>query len=459
MVRLIPIITIITPSTIVSKTRLQNATAPQPLPMLDLFASDAFGVNEYDLYSLTLSPELAGLSLAVAGGGTLIAPAAPAEAPTASYHLDFSAPQLKCKLPSPDYFGDLNDSCDTFPADSTFARYSLHSPMSPILYLAWSPSENDDIFTSAPMPDDPQKFVDIGTNSTSPSRIFVYLSPVSDRAPKCHLQFPICSIYNSTCSVDFHFSNGIVNKETISKARVSQGYSVDMWQSTSTSTSFRALMQAFGHIVNGAVMSNNYHGGIENEVNATSTLLLSTNLAQILQKDRLQTTDVERVPPSLEDLFFNITMSLSSNPQFTCVFLPNLTKGLFIMYQLICRSSKDESSSHEPNVTRTSSEQYYEYSPKTLFISYGIALLVSLICTGLAAFAIWDNGACFSSDFSTVMRTTAYCDIHDVMGEGDATGADRIPKGVARARVKLFTNTGGDEGFRLVKTGSMERRD
>ena len=87
------------------------------------------------------------------------------------------------------------------------------------------------------------------------------------------------------------------------------------------------------------------------------------------------------------------------------------------------------------NVTFVDYSSFYAYSPFTLWLSYGIAILVGLVPVVLGYMAIIDTSLSYSMSFSTVLRTTSHTVISATISSQDAVGQDPLPKHLARASV------------------------
>lgn len=77
----------------------------------------------------------------------------------------------------------------------------------------------------------------------------------------------------------------------------------------------------------------------------------------------------------------------------------------------------------------------YSYARFTLWLSYGLAILVAGLAVLIGLFCISLNGASFSHDFSTVLRTTRNAELSVEMKDEDNRGRDPLPKYLADAEV------------------------
>lgn len=79
----------------------------------------------------------------------------------------------------------------------------------------------------------------------------------------------------------------------------------------------------------------------------------------------------------------------------------------------------------------------YKYTAWHLWLAYGIGLLATAVILILGFIAIAANGGPYSTRFSTYLRTTLWSRIEEVLSEGSDTGADPLPRDVAREKVLL----------------------
>lgn len=85
----------------------------------------------------------------------------------------------------------------------------------------------------------------------------------------------------------------------------------------------------------------------------------------------------------------------------------------------------------------------YRYEPQDLWISYGAALVVTLVAAAVGLEAVWTNGASYSAKFSTsvrVVKNTGLDRMLDIMDNG----SDPRPKVLGEARMQI------DSGKRLL---------
>ena len=96
------------------------------------------------------------------------------------------------------------------------------------------------------------------------------------------------------------------------------------------------------------------------------------------------------------------------------------------------------------NVTFVDYYNVYEYSLYTLWLAYGIAILLAVIPIASGYLAIATTGLSYSAAFSTIMRTVRYAQTSTPIEIQDAGGQDPLPKHLKRATISF--EDGGEAG-------------
>ena len=328
--------------------RSRNVTTNLPVPQVNLnldgerfgrTQSQSGGPNQFNV-----NPSLQQNALASAGGGRLISPAAPPGAPNSSYQLNFFAPRLVCAPPTSDQLGP---SAFKHGMNGNQIFNMSITGGGPIHYLAFMPadrsgggcsgsdcdSESSDGAetgngTSFSDPAIPNPHAQLGGSAFFGD----YLDHLSMDSAKIFFAFyvnegytydyRVCSLWNASYSMDFVFYNGAADVNLMSQARSNLANPIstafDLIGSTTnedsqppaTNLSSAGLLSAYGRIVNGMIAST-----VQGDSNTQNTLIQSTNIAPFLgaatRENNIRASDM------LEPLFFNMTMSLFSNPYFT----------------------------------------------------------------------------------------------------------------------------------------------
>ncbi|KAI1302216.1 hypothetical protein F5Y03DRAFT_362063 [Xylaria venustula] len=132
------------------------------------------------------------------------------------------------------------------------------------------------------------------------------------------------------------------------------------------------------------------------------------------------------LPRAIEELFSNFTISLMSSD--------------------LLQSNLSSPFRPPPvNVTFTTLNSVYSYSPTSLWIAYGAAILASSLSLVVGIMAILPNSASYNSDFSTILRAAHGIMLSSPVQLQDINGASPLPKYLETAKVSWLI-PGDDEG-------------
>jgi hypothetical protein len=90
----------------------------------------------------------------------------------------------------------------------------------------------------------------------------------------------------------------------------------------------------------------------------------------------------------------------------------------------------------------------YVYRPRDLWLAYGISAAATFLCMGIGVYSMWQNGACYQTVFSTFLRVTKDGNLLRLIDPADS-GAEPLPKDLAKASVVLATSSTGKRGFSI----------
>ena len=82
----------------------------------------------------------------------------------------------------------------------------------------------------------------------------------------------------------------------------------------------------------------------------------------------------------------------------------------------------------------------YEYNLFELFVDYGLAFLLTLLCSTIGFYPFLVNGGSYRNVFSTSVRATNSCDFP--IEEND-TGIEPRPRSLGRAQVNIMPKSSG----------------
>lgn len=125
----------------------------------------------------------------------------------------------------------------------------------------------------------------------------------------------------------------------------------------------------------------------------------------------------------LEEMFFNITLSMASSKALTynetSPLAPPRTDVIYHVFGNV-----------------------YSYGSDKLWLAYGTAIGVTLLNVLVGLWAIVQTGASFTGNFSTIVRVAKNAVIEEDMREDRLPGRDPLPKRLAKAEIRLVEGEG-----------------
>ncbi|QDS72737.1 hypothetical protein FKW77_003922 [Venturia effusa] len=390
----------------------------------------------------------------------------PAPSPNSSYQIAFMGPALQCNAVEGAPRATLLQNTTKALNCSLEARHRKDKDACQYMqmYLAWAPGYSD---TSGRF-EAVNVLNNIGasreeTNGTACS-LFIATSPTIENSKPWDIVN--CSLYNASYHVTVDYTGGVQRLEVSRNITSSVGYfstldsigsateqeSTDVDPVTGENATlytdlnqfgYQAIMAAFGELLAGQISIDMYNAIGRFDINTNATSILATsltqtielfNLSQILEtcyggggflvcneeadNNVLNITAAPQgmisLPRAAEQLFENITLSLLSNNAFLSV----------------------PATSPTTKVTFNSPQNRYVYTWWRLVAPYISALVLSVLATAIGSWAMLANGMSYTQNFSTVLRTTRNAYMQDaVLHAMDSTGADPLPKHIAKAKV------------------------
>ncbi|KAL2060789.1 hypothetical protein VTL71DRAFT_8841 [Oculimacula yallundae] len=286
-----------------------------------------------------------------------------------------------------------------------------------------------------------------------------------------------CGLYNASYEVEFEFNNGAqsisVRKPTplngISFRESSTYFQLNAYRSSVPSQNataaasnlywtrralhqlaFQAIGQAINKRLVGLIQDTMYSGVIASNTEVLSSSLGSTpELGPFSTLQKASSDDPEapavdyshNVPlaQAVQDLSINVTLSLFSSPEFL--------QGARSMTSSMAPAALTNATN--TTVLNFSQDNIYVYTPRDLFISWGIAILYTLFAVLLGMLAIAQNGATYSNSFSTVVRSTRQMHQDSEILAAETSGADPLPAALA-TEVFTLKLKGRDQGYQKV---------
>ena len=312
-----------------------------------------------------------------------------------------------------------------------------------------------------------------------------------------------CQLFNSTYHVDFVYTDGtqqvsVSNSQAEASNAVTtanqvigptadqsnscptlsiSGAECGFDQNVLTTLSFQAIMDAFSQNLIGAI---SIEGGtyVDLALNV-NTSIMATSLINSADLDFLENYDVsiqgigaysdlqtelsafnnsevqgllnnykkvnnQSLAVALEELFQNTVVSMMSSPALQ----PNLSSI---------------SAPSPATVTFQKIQNIYVYAAWKLWLAYGIVIALTAIAVIVGLLAMYENGATYSNDFSTIFRVAKGAEVDVMIKAEDLDGKDPLPKYLADARISLAngtrlrtTNSSRAEGHPLAASDSKE---
>lgn len=401
--------------------------------------------------------------------------------PNATYQLEFKAPALHCQPMTVDATWGFNRAagCNFTKTRATPGETCGYN----VPYVAWVPERLSlvpfgnktvkggflplDTALEGLEPSQDYSKSYLGYYDDGPSSLFVATRNDS-RGGDTSWSVLNCSLFNASYTVHESSDSNSRSQSRLSEVRLlntvpftemtNHKFSELRNATDATLFSYQALMESFNRLLVGSMVSktNGFTGshywrgsGMRSQnLNVMSTLLAFSNeLVRFLSESRTTGYDplpqdplwsvVERTDndlitlpnEALESPSYNQSLALGIEELFH-----NMTLALFSDARFL----RD---SEEPvNITVSYTRNIYSYSQRNLLLSYGVALSLTLLASLAGCTAIFFNRASYTNKFSTIMRTTA--GFEDLVHESDRTGADPLPKHLARARIDLGRREG-----------------
>ncbi|KAJ6007493.1 hypothetical protein N7540_011469 [Penicillium herquei] len=501
---LLPIISVITPATLTVRSTPYKETTAERVPRVD-FASlklASFGKSEngYFIYD---SPQLDVQTIAqsVSVGGDILSITPPF--PNSSWHLDFHGPALDCHNIDQ---SSQNKILENVQINNNCSDGTVYG------YLSWVRTAYD--WEGQPhmatVPDSIVPFDshtgNLETASLGPAyanvfdgtapltlymavlpemlkRTYVYEYYANDNCPKpstfvANATVVECTLQNASYSGNFTFVSGAQQSANFRRNRflnnVSYVYDIDNEnlntaeaqinaESKLESLSYQAILDALGRILVGAIglAQSRVPAGdmsaptVDHGLNITGTTVMSTVIGSAAELvfmsnyienngpidpvgglvTTARSTAGESLPGIIERVFENITLSMMSSDS------------------LQFNYSSPLAPDNVP-VTITQIVNLYSFSKFVLWITYGIAVLLTQGAVGVGLYAHIASPGSYTSKFSTILRTTLRATLSTSIEVADGNGQDPLPGYIAKATIALASTTAIDDD---VASGSSVR--
>jgi hypothetical protein len=401
--------------------------------------------------------------------------------PNSTYQLEFEAPALRCQPMTVDAITGFNKAAGcNLTRTSGSVRETCDTT---VPYVSWVPDRLSlvpfgngtvksgflplDTALEVLEPNEDYSKSYLGFYEDGPSSLFV--ATRNDPQPgDVSWNILNCSLYNASYTVHESSDSNSRSQSLLSEVRFLNSvpfrtstvhkFSESRNATQATVFSYQALMESFNRLLVGSMVSKTagfsqtqywFGAGMRSQnPNVMSTLLAFSNeLVRFLgdsrttgydplPEDPLWTT-VEKSGSSLISLPNEALESPSYNQSLSSAIeelFQNMTLALFSDARFL------RDSEQPVNITVSYNRNIYSYSSRNLLISYGAALSLTLLASVAGCLAIFFNRASYTNKFSTIMRTTA--GFEDLVHENDRTGADPLPKHLAKARIHVGRREG-----------------
>lgn len=456
----VPLATIIPPATLSIRVPDIPVLAPQQFgvakinwtqPVYQAGQDDPVAADEPTLGQNFLRPSN---DLRILGQLTAISQEIPTFAipMNSSYSLKFDGPALKCTGMSTKI---INSFDSIYGCNASYPFANITNSMSicdlTVKYLAWVPNGNlrmplskSDEGEGGPDFSLYDLYGPVGSVLPEPAAIYIAtqtpaLAVVETKwASEDNWSVLNCSFYHATYSVNFSADTSgnhmLVERELHGgfnySALINQWFCQGDGSTCTTShtnvilsasdVAYQSLMASFGDVMVGQ-LADEWRVALGNW-KPTATSILDTKLAgcnELLEGDGWYNRTLNGTFPlarGAEQLFENMTLALLARSQYTMPLnsADALTEVVFQQY---------------PNT--------YVYSWRKLALSYGIGILVTLICVAAGCYTMFTSGKSYSYTFSTIVRTTRDPAWEELIPETDRRGQDPRPESLGKAVVPV----------------------
>ncbi|KAH8892357.1 hypothetical protein GQ53DRAFT_619752, partial [Thozetella sp. PMI_491] len=450
---MLPFTAVITPATLSIRLAAQpnQSKVQYPIPSVNYDVSEihkwAQIIKNSNISYYGPSSRVVRLMSAVASQGSVL-PIVPSH-PNCTYFLEFYGPALKCNAPKdaikssasfPDeVWAQIHDwTCNPSPCRRSAIAFASYVPLDPAnSFQTLAAAALYGLNVTLKQPTFKLNLTTVDLWSRDLARIYVTLPSLlapgqgagwaGDDWPTWAANTTLeCGLYNASYAVNFTFVNGQQNVTVENKIR--EGVSSSQAQTicpelngipcTGDATAYVAIMDSLGMILQGyiSVAADETFDPVNTQI--TRSVMIETTEMQYLEQPYLKTAGLSianmTMAMALEDIVLNTTLSLFSD----AYFLQNSTLAPM-----------------RP-ITVNTSQNAYVYSPRNLFIAYGLGFLFATAVVAVAFFLIWASGNSFGASFSVILRTTRNPELDEVVGT-ETQGALPMSKELGRRQLVL----------------------
>ncbi|KAL4790489.1 hypothetical protein BDV19DRAFT_394059 [Aspergillus venezuelensis] len=402
----IPLVTVVTPSTLSVESTLGSIIHQQQMPAIDYTFTRFY--TQSNGGPTGPQPSVSRFMTGAVIQGTI--PNIPAPAPNASYTFCFHGPYIQCTNSS----ANISQQVQTW-ARNNYAHYTAFMGFTPYTdNITHAMEELDsDVY---PGPDNGDSDAEIA------QKLVMTVWPYFDLDKRWVVE---CAMHNASYTVDFNFTNGeqditVTELTVLNRVRDHTQHAMPAPANEDQLFAYTAMFTAFKKVLEGECTGN--------PPSCDTTQIYSTALANSKQiwdlvyyvqaqsedgdDDSSSSAPTKSILEIADELARNITVGFYSNPYFL-----NTTAGPIT------------------NITTRPTETRYTYAARNLLIAYGVSVFVSLLCIIAGLLSMWDNGIAFSDSLSTILRATRNRKFDEIVDRESMTGADPGPKALGDTRV------------------------
>ncbi|KAJ9300723.1 hypothetical protein DTO271G3_1887 [Paecilomyces variotii] len=477
---LLPVASVITPATLSVQPTLLSTSSLMRVPGVNFtnmnFSQVIWG-GEGPIQYLSSQDSVRRVAELAAAEGEILP--IPAPNVNSSWQVNFHGPALSCNPVNDSLRNDIGQNILQVSYENMGIDYG---------YLSWTPARNSSlpfylngsgsyVLKANPL----ETGGSFGESMTAPLSLFVGVFPTVNTVCDwidpgnlpCNTTTYLlenstilqCSLYNTSYNTNFTYVNG-AQTVTISLGGVLNsvpfvGEIFYNWTDPNVTISsyvlssrenfaYQSVMESFGRLLVGSIRNppisdTDSISGVYQTAPPTSvmsTALSETPEFSFLNSDEsISFSNNQSFSDAIEDMFQNITVSLMSLSQ-------------------VQTDSSSPYARSDTNVTIIENRNTYAYSRAILWITYGIAIFLTLLSVLLGMLANRANQGSYSSTFSTIMRTTRNATLSSEIRPADCSGKDPLPEYVSDSTIS-FLNPGkfNIEAVEELPKGSRESED
>jgi len=415
--RLLPLVSIVTPSTIAVQPHTRQSSELIPTGEVD-FASSGYASTirgKLNAQNVLTTRGLSAIQYLTLTTGKVAAVPHEYHEANISYQSAFYGPAMSCVIADNTTFAYVNRSISQYEQsrniDIYIASFVPETGFGPRINGSYFNKTNviqDDPLTTSPHTD---------LVSSDVSKTFVRL-----RHSASNFTLYSCNLYNATYVMQFNlYTNGhqdiTARTELLNPIAIRDYISLLRPDSVAHSPdniirTYISISTLVNGVLSGALWSQHNRAP---EHSLMSILVYSESL-----KVTFNLTELNNVIPFYEEVFRNITISARYGLHASNFGFPS--QHNFDKHRL----------NSTVNATLSVIQNQFVYQPRDLMLAYGVGILATAVCVCLGGFAILKSGGSFSYKFSTIFRFLQNVQFSLHQEETIKGNADPLPRNIER---------------------------